>query len=70
MPTNRRNNDQVPILQDEPDANVNYQANDDELMEELTGCAATACCNPSASLHRFIALIFMCLVGFGEYPYL
>lgn len=64
MPQSRRNSDRQPILQDETPAN--YQTDDNELMEELDGCAATACCNPSASLHRFIALIFMCLVGFGE----
>lgn len=65
MPQSRRNSDRQPILQDDTTAH-NYQTDDNELMEELHGCAATACCNPSASLHRFIALIFMCLVGFGE----
>jgi hypothetical protein len=34
--------------------------------EELTGCAAKPCCNPSHSLHRFMALLFMCLLGFGK----
>lgn len=67
MPQNRRTNDRVPILQDEAEVDVNYDTKDDELMEELTGCAATACCNPTSGLHRFIALIFMCLVGFGEF---
>lgn len=41
--------------------------NDNELDEPLTGCGATACCNPSHGVHRFIALIFMCLLGFGSY---
>lgn len=49
------NMDRTPIIRD------------DELTEPLTGCASTACCNPSATLHRFIALIFMCLLGFGEF---
>jgi hypothetical protein len=33
---------------------------------ELTGCAAKPCCNPSHTLHRFMALLFMCLLGFGK----
>lgn len=33
---------------------------------ELTGCAAKPCCNPSHALHRFMALLLMCLVGFGK----
>lgn len=51
------NMDRTPIV----------RAADDELAEPLTGCASTACCNPSSTLHRFIALIFMCLLGFGEF---
>lgn len=41
-------------------------SDDDELAERLTGCGASACCNPSSFLHRFQALILMCLVGFGK----
>lgn len=54
-----------PIMED-----TDYQSGnqiDNELDPELTGCGATACCNPSHSVHRFIALIFMCLLGFGSY---
>lgn len=40
---------------------------DNELDEHPTGCGASACCNPRSSVHRFIALVFMCLVGFGMY---
>lgn len=39
---------------------------DNELDEQPTGCGASACCNPRSSVHRFIALVFMCLVGFGK----
>ncbi|XP_053662029.1 major facilitator superfamily domain-containing protein 1-like isoform X2 [Anopheles marshallii] len=67
-----------PILQpdtdtDEPTAvsgslaRLGRPSDDDELTERLTGCGATACCNPSSFLHRFQALILMCLVGFGSY---
>uniref|UniRef100_A0A1L8DE70 Lysosomal dipeptide transporter MFSD1 n=2 Tax=Nyssomyia neivai TaxID=330878 RepID=A0A1L8DE70_9DIPT len=54
----------VPILgdTDRPEG-----SEDNELDEELTGCAASPCCNPSHTCHRFIALIFMCLLGFGSY---
>ncbi|KAK4314036.1 hypothetical protein Pmani_014655 [Petrolisthes manimaculis] len=33
----------------------------------LTGCGATACCNPRKGPYRFIGLIFMCFLGFGSY---
>lgn len=65
----------TPMLQDMSDAE-NYEGRkasvptvDNELQEVLTGCGATACCNPSATVHRFIALILMCLVGFGKYKF-
>lgn len=34
--------------------------------ENLTGCGATAACNPHRALHRYIALFFICLLSFGE----
>lgn len=40
---------------------------DDELDQQVTGCGGSACCNPSSGCHRFIALILMCLIGFGEF---
>lgn len=56
------NNDpSVPILRNVDDPNE-----DNELDEQPTGCGASACCNPRSSVHRFIALMFMCLVGFGK----
>jgi hypothetical protein len=33
---------------------------------ELTGCAAKPCCNPTHWLYRFMALLFMSLLGFGK----
>uniref|UniRef100_U5ET16 Lysosomal dipeptide transporter MFSD1 n=1 Tax=Corethrella appendiculata TaxID=1370023 RepID=U5ET16_9DIPT len=62
-----------PILQPDTDteepqlSRYTGKSNDDEMREELSGCGATACCNPSHGVHRFLALIFMCLVGFGSY---
>lgn len=50
----------TPILRDAE------RSGDDEMSEQLTGCASTACCNPSHNVHRFLALVFMCLLGFGE----
>lgn len=40
---------------------------DNELDEQLTGCGATPFCNPTHTCHRFIALMMMCLLGFGSY---
>lgn len=39
---------------------------DDELDQQVSGCGSSACCNPSSGCHRFMALILMCLIGFGE----
>lgn len=33
--------------------------------DEKTGCDI-GCCDPRRGLHRFIALFFMCLMGFGK----
>lgn len=59
-----------PMLQSEDEENVhqngNSSGNDMELTEQLTGCGASVCCNPSSKCHRFLALILMCLVGFGK----
>ncbi|XP_042237106.1 major facilitator superfamily domain-containing protein 1-like isoform X2 [Homarus americanus] len=33
----------------------------------LTGCGASACCNPQRGLYRFIGLLFMCFLSFGSY---
>lgn len=59
MPRNRIDDEtRQPILRDTQNDDGNY--NDNEL-EEIT------CCDPRAGWYRFVALIFMCLVGFGEY---
>ncbi|XP_042878188.1 major facilitator superfamily domain-containing protein 1-like isoform X2 [Penaeus japonicus] len=34
---------------------------------ELTGCGASACCDPRKGVYRFSALFFMCFLGFGSY---
>ena len=42
-------------------------AEDDlEVSIELTGCGASAFCDPRRMPHRFIALFLMCLLGFGS----
>lgn len=43
---------------------------DNEMIEPLTGCGGSACCNPSSLVHRLMALLFMCLVGFGKYRFI
>jgi len=42
-----------------------FSSSDVEL--ELSGCAGSCLCHPQAFLHRVIALILMCLLGFGSY---
>lgn len=37
-----------------------------EVSIELTGCGASAFCDPRRMPHRFIALFLMCLLGFGS----
>lgn len=51
--------DETPMLRDQ---------DDNELDDINAGgcCGRSSCCNPSSAVHRFIALIFMCLLGFGE----
>ena len=46
---------------------VNGGSEDDsQISTELTGCGASALCDPRRMPHRFIALILMCLLGFGS----
>lgn len=55
----------TPMLQNDDEERGNNSYADDELDRQVTGCGASVCCNPSSGVHRFIALILMCLVGFG-----
>lgn len=58
MPRNRSSDEtRQPILRDNNDDGREYQDNE---LEEIT------CCNPAKTWFRFVALIFMCLVGFGK----
>lgn len=57
MPRNRVTDEvRQPILHDVNEEAHDYQDNE---LEEMT------CCNPTRSWYRFLALFFMCLVGFG-----
>lgn len=48
-------------------SSVNEVSEDEtELLEELSGCGASALCDPRRGPHRFIALFLMCLLGFGS----
>lgn len=47
--------DQQQVLLEEPDD------------DELQGCAGSCFCHPKAFCHRLIALVLMCLLGFGSY---
>ncbi|XP_058453968.1 major facilitator superfamily domain-containing protein 1-like isoform X2 [Malaya genurostris] len=66
-----------PILQADTDSedppngarrrNDRHDDDDGDREQQPVGCGSSACCNPSSALHRFMALILMCLVGFGSY---
>ena len=34
--------------------------------EELTGCGATACCDPRRNFHRYFVLGLICFLSFGK----
>lgn len=63
----RHRDDELPIISDDEqeisnrNSHQQQQQRDNEL--EIGGCG---CCNPRSGVHRFIALVFMCLLGFGE----
>lgn len=53
--------DNEPLLGSDAEQPIN-NSDDNELKEPPIGC-----CNPNSTLHRFQALILMCLLGFGMY---
>lgn len=57
--------DNLPIVENEQQP-ARRGPPDNELDPQPTGCGASICCNPSSGFHRFLALIFMCLLGFGK----
>lgn len=56
----------TPILHSDGEEETTRRSFTDDELNVGTGCG-TACCNPASKCHRFIALILMCLVGFGNY---
>uniref|UniRef100_A0A0K8WHX6 Lysosomal dipeptide transporter MFSD1 n=1 Tax=Bactrocera latifrons TaxID=174628 RepID=A0A0K8WHX6_BACLA len=71
MPTST--DDGLPIVENEearppsPASVARRSPQDNELDLQPSGCGSSMCCNPTSGVHRFIALIFMCLLGFGSY---
>ncbi|XP_005182702.1 major facilitator superfamily domain-containing protein 1 [Musca domestica] len=61
--------DRLPIVENEEHSPTTTRRGpqDNELDPEPAGCGGSACCNPNSGFHRFLALIFMCLLGFGSY---
>lgn len=49
-----------------PEASPIERNEDPEPEIVLTGCGASALCDPRRMPHRFIALFLMCLLGFGS----
>ena len=63
-----QDDDTQPIIDSEDGAqSIRRSARDNEMDPQATCCGGSACCNPSSGIHRFSALIFMCLLGFGNY---
>ncbi|XP_045131206.1 major facilitator superfamily domain-containing protein 1-like isoform X4 [Portunus trituberculatus] len=63
------NNQQVPsvdIISGTVEAEPHTNGSEDH-EEEISGCGAQYCCNPNWGPFRFIALFFMCFLGFGSY---
>lgn len=41
----------------------------DDSDEELTGCGATACCDPRKGVHRYFVLGLICFLSFGKFGF-
>ena len=54
--------DEKPLVPSANDENA-----DDLPQEELTGCGASLPCDPRRNLHRYLVLIVMCFLSFGEF---
>ena len=54
-----------PIVEESPQRERTFSASDLEV--DLEGWEGSCLCHPQALLHRLIALILMCLLGFGSY---
>lgn len=46
---------------------INRKLEDSE--EELTGCGATACCDPRRNFHRYFVLGLICFLSFGKFQF-
>lgn len=51
-----------------PSIQENENLNSESYAENESGCAYS-CCHPRGKMHRFIALLFMCFLGFGKFEY-
>lgn len=50
-----------PNIQEVESGSNNLESN-----EENENTWAYSCCHPRGKMHRFVALLFMCFLGFGE----
>jgi len=64
-------NEYVPIMGKDPSRMESKQKDHDEVdvygAIELTGCAGSCFCHPESKCHRALALLLMCILGFGSY---
>ena len=60
--------ERMDSVDSEPSETTPILPNKDDFEEEekLSGCGGTLACNPRRGLHRYLVLIFMCLLSFGK----
>lgn len=59
--------DRLPIVDEKQDISTpNRQDPQDKDKDRELDLKTVGCCNPASRFHRFLALIFMCLLGFGK----
>uniref|UniRef100_T1GSU9 Uncharacterized protein n=1 Tax=Megaselia scalaris TaxID=36166 RepID=T1GSU9_MEGSC len=60
-----RQDDELPIISDD-EQDIQNRNNSNQRDNELERASGCGCCDPRSGVHRFIALIFMCLLGFEK----
>ncbi|XP_002062411.4 major facilitator superfamily domain-containing protein 1 [Drosophila willistoni] len=59
--------DNEQVVPGGPDTDVDEERRITNTQDNELNLPSGGCCMPSSTMHRFLALIFMCLLGFGSY---
>jgi hypothetical protein len=65
-PLDDRRSEAAPLIRDDP-GETEASSLVDSKPELKVGC--DFCCNPTRPCYRYLALLFMCFMGFGELTY-